>query len=58
MITEGQEGLISKEYEVTLENGKEVSRVVLNEKILKDKQDKVVSVGTKARAHTSCFSWI
>ena len=32
VITEGQEGLISKEYEVTLENGKEVSRVVLNEK--------------------------
>ena len=49
MITEGQEGLISKEYEVTLENGKEVSRVVLNEKKLKDKQDKVVSVGTKAK---------
>ena len=48
VITEGQEGLISKEYEVTLENGKEVSRVVLNEKKLKDKQDKVVSVGTKA----------
>ena len=47
VITEGQEGLISKEYEVTLENGKEVSRVVLNEKKLKDKQDKVVSVGTK-----------
>jgi uncharacterized protein YabE (DUF348 family) len=49
VITEGQEGLISKEYEVTLENGKEVSRVVLNEKKLKDKQDKVVSVGTKAK---------
>lgn len=47
VITEGQEGLISKEYEVTLENGKEVSRVVLNEEKLKDKQDKVVSVGTK-----------
>ena len=26
VITEGQEGLVSKEYEVTLENGKEVSR--------------------------------
>jgi len=49
VITEGQEGLISKEYEVTLENGKEVSRVVLNEEKLKDKQDKVVSVGTKAK---------
>ena len=49
VITEGQEGLISKEYEVTLENGKEVSRNVLNEKKLKDKQDKVVAVGTKLK---------
>ncbi len=49
VITEGQEGLVSKEYEVTLENGKEVSRVVLNEKKLKDKQDKVVAVGTKTK---------
>ena len=48
VITEGQEGLISKEYEVTLENGKEVSRVVLNEKILKEKQDKVVCCWNKA----------
>ena len=47
MFTEGQEGLVSKEYEITLENGKEVSRVVLNETKLKDKQDKVVAVGTK-----------
>ena len=32
---------------MTLENGKEISRVVLSEKKLKDKQDKVVAVGTK-----------
>ena len=47
VITEGKEGLVSREYEMTLENGKEISRVVLNEKKLKDKQDKVVAVGTK-----------
>ena len=50
VIKEGQKGLISKEYEITLENGKEVSRVVLNEKKLKDKTDKVVAVGTKAKS--------
>ena len=48
VITEGQEGLVSKQYEVTKENGKEVSRVLLSEKNLKNKQDKVVAVGTKS----------
>ena len=48
VITEGQEGLVSKQYEVTKENGEEVSRSLLSEKKLKEKQDKVVSVGTKA----------
>ncbi|MCQ6276706.1 DUF348 domain-containing protein [Bacillus sp. V3B] len=32
VITRGQEGLMSKEFEVTKENGKEISRVLLNEK--------------------------
>jgi len=48
VVTEGQEGLVSKEFEVILENGKEISRVLLNEQKLKDKQDKVVAVGTKS----------
>ena len=30
-----------------MENGKEVSRKVISEKKLKEKQDKVVAVGTK-----------
>ena len=50
VVTEGQKGLVSKKYEITLENGKEVSRVVLNEKKLRDKKDKVVAVGTKAKS--------
>ncbi len=47
VVTEGQEGLLSKEYEVILENGKEVSRKLVSEKKLKEKQDKVVAMGTK-----------
>lgn len=47
VVTEGQEGLRSKHYEVILENGKEVSRKLVNEKTMKEKQDKVVAMGTK-----------
>ncbi|MEH7444705.1 ubiquitin-like domain-containing protein [Bacillus sp. JJ1122] len=47
VVTEGQEGLLSKHYEVVLENGKEVSRKLVSEKKMKEKQDKVVAMGTK-----------
>jgi uncharacterized protein YabE (DUF348 family) len=50
VVTEGQEGLVSKTYEVVLENGKEVSRELVREKKLKEKQDKVVAMGTKVIA--------
>jgi uncharacterized protein YabE (DUF348 family) len=46
VVTEGQKGLLQKTYEVVLENGKEVVRNLLNETKLKEKQDKVVAVGT------------
>lgn len=49
-ITPGQEGIVSKEYEVIIENGVEVSRKLISEKTLKEKQDKVVAVGTKVIA--------
>ncbi|MEK4145813.1 ubiquitin-like domain-containing protein [Robertmurraya sp. FSL W8-0741] len=51
-VTSGQEGLLKKEYEVVLENGKEVSRKLLKESTLKEKRDQVVAVGTKAVAQT------
>jgi len=51
-VTSGQEGLLKKEYEVVLENGKEVSRELVKESTLKEKQDKVVAVGTKVIAQT------
>ncbi|MEH7390605.1 ubiquitin-like domain-containing protein [Bacillus sp. JJ1474] len=50
VVNQGKEGLLTKEYEVVLENGKEVSRKLLNEKTVQEKQDKVVAVGTKPLA--------
>ncbi len=47
VLKEGTEGLVSKKYEVTKENGKEISRKLLSETTVKEKQDKIVSVGTK-----------
>ncbi|MFJ7860097.1 ubiquitin-like domain-containing protein [Peribacillus sp. NPDC097206] len=44
---EGKKGITSKEYEVIKENGKEVKRKLLSEKVVNKKQDKVVAVGTK-----------
>jgi len=50
IVNQGQEGLLTKEYEVVLENGKEISRKLISEKKVKDKLDKVVAVGTKVEA--------
>lgn len=47
VLKEGTEGVVSKKYEVTKENGKEISRKLLSETTVKEKQDKIVSVGTK-----------
>ncbi|MDF2788312.1 MAG: hypothetical protein K0S80_1410, partial [Neobacillus sp.] len=46
-VTEGKQGIVSKEYEVILENGKEVSRKIIGEQKIREKLDKVVAVGTK-----------
>jgi uncharacterized protein YabE (DUF348 family) len=47
IISNGQKGLLTKEYEVVLENGKEVSRKLINKNYIKDKKDQIVAVGTK-----------
>ena len=47
VLTEGKEGLVAKEYEVIKENGTEVSRNLVSEKVVQEKRDKVVAVGTK-----------
>jgi uncharacterized protein YabE (DUF348 family) len=46
-VNEGKKGLVSRKYEVILENGKEVSRKLISEQSLREKLDKVVAVGTK-----------
>ncbi|MHC0039250.1 ubiquitin-like domain-containing protein [Pseudoneobacillus sp. C159] len=47
IVSAGQNGLMTKEYEVVLENGKEVSRKLVKKNYLKDRKDQVVAVGTK-----------
>jgi len=47
VVSNGQEGLVEKKYEVIIEDGKEVSRELISETKVKDKQDKVVAMGTK-----------
>ncbi|MGG3468407.1 ubiquitin-like domain-containing protein [Neobacillus pocheonensis] len=46
-LSAGKQGRVSKQFEVLLENGKEVSRKLLSEQMISEKQDKVVAVGTK-----------
>ncbi|MCQ6281858.1 G5 and 3D domain-containing protein [Bacillus sp. EB600] len=46
-LVEGVNGVNSKQYEVTLENGKEVLRNLISTNLVKEKQDKVVAVGAK-----------
>lgn len=52
VITKGQDGLVSKEYEVIKENGKEVKRTLVSENVVKEKQNQVVAVGTKEITQT------
>lgn len=52
IIKNGKKGLVKKEYEVVLENGKEVSRKLMKETTVKEKQDKIVAVGTKPTTQT------
>jgi uncharacterized protein YabE (DUF348 family) len=47
VIQSGRKGLVSKTYEVVLENGKEVSRTLVSSKTIKESVDKIVAVGTK-----------
>ncbi|MBM7694790.1 uncharacterized protein YabE (DUF348 family) [Peribacillus deserti] len=47
IITEGQKGLISRQFSVVRENGKEVERKLINQKTIKQKKNKVIAVGTK-----------
>lgn len=47
VVQAGKKGVISREYEIIKENGKEVSRTLLAEKTIKEPTKQIVSVGTK-----------
>ncbi len=47
VISEGQEGIVLKKYEVTFENGKEVSRELISENVQQKEEKRVVAIGTK-----------
>ncbi|MEQ6389469.1 ubiquitin-like domain-containing protein [Bacillaceae bacterium S4-13-58] len=47
VIQQGEKGLVTKTYEVTLENGVEVERKLVEEEIKKESKTQIVAVGTK-----------
>ncbi|MBA2873074.1 uncharacterized protein YabE (DUF348 family) [Anoxybacillus calidus] len=50
VINPGEKGLVSKQYEVILENGKEVSRKLVKTETIKQSEDRIVAVGTKVNS--------
>ncbi len=48
ILVEGKKGRVSTQYEVIKENGKEVKRNVISEKMITEKRNQVVAVGTKS----------
>ncbi|WP_053216963.1 ubiquitin-like domain-containing protein [Virgibacillus senegalensis] len=47
VVSSGEEGLVAKHFEVTLENGKEVDRQLVKEEVEKESEQRIVAVGTK-----------
>lgn len=47
VVSEGKEGTKVKKYEITMENGEEVDRELVDEEVTKESEDKVVAIGTK-----------
>ncbi len=47
VVTKGEEGIVSRTYEVRLENGKVIDKVLKSEEVVKEPTTKVVTVGTK-----------
>jgi uncharacterized protein YabE (DUF348 family) len=47
VVQEGKKGSVERKFEIVKENGKEVSRTLLSEKVIKEPLEKIVSVGSK-----------
>ncbi|SEO92565.1 Uncharacterized conserved protein YabE, contains G5 and tandem DUF348 domains [Amphibacillus marinus] len=52
VITDGVDGLIEKQYRVTIENGEEVKRELISEQVKQESEQRVVAVGTKVIQQT------
>lgn len=52
VVASGADGLIEKQYKVTLENGEEVDRELISEEVKKESEQRVVAVGTKVIPRT------
>ena len=50
VVSPGEKGLVSKHYEVVIENGKEVSRKLIKTVTVKQSKDRIVAVGTKVNS--------
>ncbi|CDQ21767.1 Uncharacterized conserved protein YabE, contains G5 and tandem DUF348 domains [Halobacillus karajensis] len=47
VVSSGEKGLVTKEYEVVLKNGEETSRELVEENVEKESKKEVVALGTK-----------
>lgn len=47
VVQEGKKGSVERKFEIVKENGKEVSRTLLSEKVIQEPQKKIVTVGSK-----------
>lgn len=47
IVQAGKKGTVSREFEILKENGKEVSRKLLEEKSIKEPQTKIVAIGSR-----------
>jgi uncharacterized protein YabE (DUF348 family) len=51
VISRGEKGRVLKKYEIVIENGKEVSRKLVETKTIKESKDRIIAIGTRS-THT------
>lgn len=56
IVQEGKKGSVQREFEIVKENGKEVSRTLLSEKVIKEPQKKIVSIGSRVMVASATTS--
>ncbi|MFG3435044.1 ubiquitin-like domain-containing protein [Lysinibacillus fusiformis] len=52
VVTEGQNGFITKTYEIIKENGKVIAKNLKSKSVIKEPRDQVVAVGTKTKVQS------